>query len=212
MRKRVFMIPSLLAAGFFPQKAGAVTPGIFVDRKDPKPTLFERFRLQHKYTLAGHRSHSSHSSHSSHRSSSGGGYSTRSYSAPSAPIYQAPSPTYEPTYRAPTSPSYGIPSQSTTSPSPSMQPLYGAPSQPAGTSSTTSVAPRPLPGNSDKFKRIVMQVQMALTAYGYYSGVIDGLVGGQTRTALTSMQTDYGLKATGTITPQTLDALRIVAE
>lgn len=108
MEKRGFIILPLLAAGFIPQTTGAVTPDVFADRKDPKPSLFERDRLEHKYTLAGHRSHSGRSSHSSHRSSSGGGYSTR--------------------------------------------------------------------------------------------------------TALMSMQMDYGLKATGTITPQSLDALRIVVE
>lgn len=213
MKKRLFMIPSLIAAGLFPQKAGAVVPGSLVDKKDPKPNLMERFRLQHKYTLAGHRSHSSHSSHSSHRSSSGGGYSAPSYYDPS-PTYSPPSPSY----RAPATPSYSPPATRTPSSSNS---LYDAPAS-GSSSSGTSVMPdatvRPtttakvLPGNSDKFQRIVMQVQTALAAYGYYSGTVDGRVGPSTRAALSSMQSDYGLKVTGTVTPQTLDALRIVAE
>jgi His-Xaa-Ser repeat protein HxsA len=70
---------------------------------------------------------------------------------------------------------------------------------------------RPLAGNTDKFKRIVMQVQAALTAYGYYSGLIDGQVGPGSKTALTAMQTDYNLKVTGTITPEVLNAFGIVA-
>lgn len=202
MRKRLFMIPSLIAAGLFPQKASAIVPGAFIDKKDPKPTLLERFRLQHKYTLAGHRSHSSHSSHSSHRSSSGGGYST--------PRYYEPAPTYS----APPTPSYSTPSpRSPASPNS----LYDAPTSSPSFRRTyapqdTTAPAKVLPGNSDKFKRIVMQVQTALAAFGYYSGTIDGRVGPSTRTALSAMQSDYGLKITGTVTPQTLDALRIVAE
>jgi His-Xaa-Ser repeat protein HxsA len=56
-----------------------------------------------------------------------------------------------------------------------------------------------------------MQVQTALTAYGYYSGLIDGQVGQGCKTALIAMQTDYNLKVTGTITPEVLNAFGIVA-
>jgi hypothetical protein len=57
-------------------------------KKPQPPSILERLRLQHIFTLAGHPSHSSHrshSSHSSHRSSSGGSY------LPS-PTYSAPAP------------------------------------------------------------------------------------------------------------------------
>lgn len=57
-----------------------------------------------------------------------------------------------------------------------------------------------------------MQVQAGLLAFGYYKGPIDGIVEQPTRDALSKMQNDYGLKVTGTITPQVLDALRIKAE
>jgi hypothetical protein len=238
------MIPSLIAAGLFPQKASAITPGLFLDRKDSKPTLFERFRLQHKFTLAGHRSHSSHSSHSSHRSSSGGGYSApRSYSTPSpsysAPVYRAPTPLYSPPAEA--APSYAAPAVAPTpemttswvlngatgrtawltpffddeegkmqqfavgdflsgvgtiieisqvggkwrvvtnggtiiqnSSSSSVTPAYGAPADPAS-------KPSVLPGNSNKFRQIVIQVQTALFTYGYFTGTIDGVVGAETK-------------------------------
>lgn len=73
-------------------------------------------------------------------------------------------------------------------------------------------SPATLPGNSNKFAAIVRQVQMAMLAFGYYSGPVNGVVGVETRDALTRLQTDYGLKATGTITPQTLNALRITAD
>lgn len=52
---------------------------------------------------------------------------------------------------------------------------------------------------------------MGLMAYGYYDGPPDGIVGPKTRDALNRFQTDYGLKVTGTITPEVLDAFRIVA-
>lgn len=57
-----------------------------------------------------------------------------------------------------------------------------------------------------------MQVQAALTAYGYYSGPIDGIIGSASRTALSKFQADYSLKVTGTITPEVLDAMGIVAK
>ncbi|EXS70827.1 peptidoglycan-binding protein [Sphingobium sp. Ant17] len=46
----------------------------------------------------------------------------------------------------------------------------------------------------------------------YYQGVIDGVVGKETRTALEKFQGDFNLKVTGTITPEVLDALKIVAQ
>jgi His-Xaa-Ser repeat protein HxsA len=68
-----------------------------------------------------------------------------------------------------------------------------------------------LPGNSDRFKQIAIQVQTALTIYGYYSGLIDGKIGPDSKAAISKMQADYNLKVTGTITPDVLNALKIVA-
>jgi len=73
-------------------------------------------------------------------------------------------------------------------------------------------APSTLPGNSAKFKEIVMQVQLALQAFGYYSGTIDGVIGSQSKAALMSFQKDYGLSVTGTITPEVLNAFGIQAQ
>ena len=73
-------------------------------------------------------------------------------------------------------------------------------------------APKPLPGNSGVFKDVVMRVQTALYAYGYYTGAIDGIVGTGTKTAISKFQKDWGLSVTGTITPEVLDALNIVAK
>jgi len=50
-----------------------------------------------------------------------------------------------------------------------------------------------------------------MIAFGYYQGAPDGIIGAGTREALSRLQADYGLKVTGTITPETLDALKITA-
>ncbi|RMC30111.1 peptidoglycan-binding protein [Paracoccus alkanivorans] len=73
-------------------------------------------------------------------------------------------------------------------------------------------APKTLPGNSAAFLNIVKRVQTALYAYGYYTGTIDGIVGTGTKTAISKFQKDWGLQITGTITPEVLDALNIVAQ
>ena len=180
MKKRLFAIPSLLAAGFLPVNAQALPTKPTLDGDLGKTkSLFDIFKLDHLYTLAGHRSHRSHSSHSSHRSSAGG----YSYNPPA-------------------------PSQSA--------PLYSAPSTPAPTYQAPAIVPAPsplktLPGNAYKFKEIVQEVQFALLAFGYYSGEIDGDMNPELRVGLRRMQADYSLKVTGTITPETLTALRIEA-
>jgi His-Xaa-Ser repeat protein HxsA len=75
-----------------------------------------------------------------------------------------------------------------------------------------SQAPKTLPGNSAAFLDIVKRVQTALYTYGYYTGAIDGIVGTGTKTAISKFQKDWGLNITGTITPEVLDALNIVAK
>jgi His-Xaa-Ser repeat protein HxsA len=182
MKKRLFAIPSLLAAGFLPVQAQAAPIRPSFDDGGKSKSLFDVFRLDHLFTLAGHRSHSSHSSHSSHRSSTGG-YSYR------PPVYQPPAPSYT-------------------------APLYSAPAVPTYQAPAAAPAPVPLkvlPGNADKFKDIVLQVQFAMLAFGYYNGELNGVLGPDMRASLMKMQADYNLKVTGTITPETLTALRITA-
>ncbi|GAB2206280.1 hypothetical protein ROS1_30960 [Roseibium sp. ROS1] len=48
-------------------------------------------------------------------------------------------------------------------------------------------------------------------AYGYYNGAIDGIIGSESKAALSKFQSDYGLRVTGTITPEVLNAFGIVA-
>jgi His-Xaa-Ser repeat protein HxsA len=197
MKLKRFLIPSLVAAGLMPQQAAAVPTKDSIQEDTGKTSMFQTFKLQHIFTLAGHRSHSSHASHSSHRSSSGGGSVTRApvYTPPPTPRYTAPAPTYSAPAPAQV---YSPPTIST--------PLYTPPASDSTSPSTL------LPGNSDKFLEIARQVQLGLYSWGYYSGEIDGIVGPATRLAISSMQADWGLNVTGTITPEVLDALKIVAE
>ncbi len=55
----------------------------------------------------------------------------------------------------------------------------------------------------------VSAVQSELARQGYYRGVIDGVYGPQTRMAITRYQSKHGLRATGSLTPPTLQSLRL---
>lgn len=229
MRRR-FLIPSLVAAGFLPDHSALALPtGPKLDPIKELGPLFDVFKREHLYTLAGHRSHSSHSSHSSHRSSTTRGYS---FVSPPPPAVQ---PIYDPLHRLKRrrvpavnayQPSLPDVSLTPTSPDPFDEivstPLQGADNGSAVTGEPqTLVSPdtnasKPkalvvLPGNAAKFQRIARDVQIALMTYGYFDGPITGTVGPKTRTALGRFQQDYGIKVTGTITPEVLDRLGITA-
>jgi His-Xaa-Ser repeat protein HxsA len=134
---------------------------------------------------ASHSSHRSHSSHSSHYSGSGGTYST----PPSAPApYVAPRPP-TPTRLTPSSSPYSTPASPYTA-----------------TPQTLSPSTRP---TTDQLMVMIMRVQAALYSRGYDPGAIDGSLGLQTRSALSSFQSAQGLSATGTMTTETLNALGV---
>lgn len=206
-KRKVYLVSSLIAAGFMPSKSDATPITGLTEKKAPN-TLFERLRVKQVYTLAGHSSHSSHASHASHASASGGGYTIpRGDYGDSGSTYTPPdpmprySPNPGPVIRSPT-PIPNIPATTSTG-------TYPAQTVPQA---STSVEPAPLkalPGNSGKFRRIVIQVQTALIAFGYFSGPITGQVDAVTRGGLNRMQAAYGLKVTGTITPQVLTAFGI---
>ena len=99
---------------------------------------------------------------------------------------------------------YGLPAYDRT-PTYTPAPLYTPPP-------VAAAKPRPLSGRTELFTSIVRRVQLGLQAYGYYRGVVDGVVGDSTRDALRRFQGEFKLHVTGTITPEVLDALRIVAE
>lgn len=183
-----FVISSLGALGFAVPPAGAAP--IEGDRGDTRKdsSLYDAFRQLHTYTLANHGSHRSHSSHGSHRSSSGGG----GYRAPAVPTPRAPSPPPPPTPSRPPASSQSTPPRSI------------LPAEPP--------APRTLPGNSAKFSEVVKKVQAALYVRGLYHGVIDGLIGPETKAAISRFQKENNLTITGTVTSETLDALGVVAQ
>jgi len=206
---RTFLIASLVAAGFGsrdPLAADVLKATTATGDHGTCTTLFETFRQNHNITLAGHRSHRSHSSHSSHRSSYGGHYSHsshtshRSSTGGSGGTY-TPAPVYSPPSSSGSSGDNSGSTYRDTTPST----LYGS----SGSSASSSEPLKPLPGRSELFKTIVKRVQIALLAHGVFNGAIDGDVGPATRKALRTYQGKRGLKQTGTITPETLDSLKV---
>jgi His-Xaa-Ser repeat protein HxsA len=205
---RAFVIASLLAAGFGSRDVLAAdvfraTTGS--DDRSNRTTLFETFRQDHEVTLADHRSHRSHSSHSSHRSGSGGHYSHSSHRSSTGGYGNySPAPVYTP---PPTATSSADTASSRTQGSSDVSSVY---SSPDAVSATTSQAPlKALSGRSELFKSIVKRVQIGLLAHGLFNATIDGNVGPATRKALRAYQSKFGLAQTGTITPETLDSLKI---
>ena len=61
----------------------------------------------------------------------------------------------------------------------------------------------------DGLRLLVMRVQITLMAKGYDPGAVDGEITPPMRDALKKFQTDKGLKATGTMTTETLNALGV---
>jgi His-Xaa-Ser repeat protein HxsA len=227
MNVRKFLIPSLLAAGFgtHEQLSAAVPNATSGGTDDPNQgNILQRYAQDHLVTLAQHRSHASHASHSSggysgghasHASHSSGGYSGGpGHASHQSHTSHRSSATYEPYDDAdngtavppppPPSPSYPAPAQRATPPSgtgglvpPEASPQASLPA---------------LSGRTQRFASIVRRVEIALLAQGFYSGPIGGTVTPAVRQALRHFQTDRGLGVTGTITPQTLDALKVASE
>lgn len=187
MSVTTFVLQSLAAAGFqSPPDGLEPVPAPPVQARSPG--MERQYRVERPFTLAGHRSHSSHRSHGSHRSSSGS--VVPNYSAP-----RTPTPT----------PSVPRTSRNTDSTPPSSV-LPSSPSIAPGTA--TSKADR-VRGNSHAFKTLVMQVQLALFARGYYSGTVDGIIGPETKAGISRFQSANGLPVTGTLSDGLLDALNI---
>ena len=204
MRRIKYLVSGLLAAGF-----GGVDPAqaLYVRtltgprESADNGTLMDVFRQDHTVVLADHRSHSSHSSHrsgygggghyshTSHRSSTGGGYYGETI-APVRPVYTPPAVRSAPI--APTQPS----------------PLFS----PTERAAAVEPAAKTLSGRTKRFASIVRRVQIALLARELYVGPIDGIVGPRLRAALRKFQGQRSLAVTGTITPQTLDALMVSSD
>jgi His-Xaa-Ser repeat protein HxsA len=207
---RRFLIPSLLAAGFnVSDPAQAVfTKTIVTGSDDPNAgKLFRIFTQDHAVTLAQHRSHSSHSSHASHSSGGYGGGGHASHVSHAS--HRSSSGSYDGGSYAPVPPSTPPPPAPPT-PAPSPVSLFG--SQKATPPPKADASLPALSGRTNRFAAIVRRAQIALLAQGVYHGSINGVVGPTTRAAIRKFQTDRGLSVTGTLTPQTLDALMVSSE
>lgn len=190
-------LSSILTFGLLPFPVAAAVPDHEQTAAPEKTSLFQIFRLQHKYTLAAHGSHSSHGSHGSHgshRSSSGGGGGFA--------------------VQNPSGGSIGGGNNANTGSGIVSVPQVQSNSTPPSAiiPESPATAPITLPGNTEKFYQIAFKVQLALSLYGYYTGTVDGIIGPETKAALSKFQSDWGLTVTGTITPEVLDAMGIVAE
>jgi His-Xaa-Ser repeat protein HxsA len=119
--------------------------------------------------------------HSSHRSHS----SHSSHRSSSGGGYYSPAPLYSPP-----------------PPPPRAVPKFRAPE-------TLFTIPQVVEPDASPFIVIVKRVQLGLKSFGYYSGVIDGDIGPETKAAILKMQGDFNLKQTGTITPEVLKSLGI---
>jgi His-Xaa-Ser repeat protein HxsA len=207
MKRRRFLIPSLLAAGLGahdPARAADKEAGLAPPPADPDAGSLARLYSQdHLFTLASHRSHSSHSSHSS--GSGGGGHYSHTSHRSSTGGYDGGSYSYDPPVipRLPRTPPSPLPSQ--TAPQPLFTPFERA-SPPAGDGLA------PLSGRTRRFAAIVRRVELALLAQDFYKGPIDGVVTPELRAALRAFQGKRGLEVTGTITPATLDALMVSSQ
>ena len=63
-------------------------------------------------------------------------------------------------------------------------------------------------GSSDEYAdSTVAAAQEQLAGQGYYRGEIDGIFGPETQRAVVRYQSDHGLRATGSLNPDTLRAL-----
>jgi His-Xaa-Ser repeat protein HxsA len=190
-KSRKFAIPSLLAAGLVPFGAAAsespaeANP---LDRSlmDNIDASISGIEEAHHYTLAQHSSHASHASHGSHGShrSSSMRINTPSTNAALATLEGA----------------------STRNVS-STPPNSVLPSSPAIARKLIV-----LPGNSKKFRDIVMRVQIALVAQGYEVGAVDGSLHARTVAAIYRYQSDTGMIPSGKINTETLNFLGVQAQ
>ena len=188
MIKKLFTIPSLLAAGLF------ASPSSAEDASPAKPTLADHISEvvssitdSHEYTLAGHSSHSSHGSHRSHRS---GGY------------HPGPPPEKFNNDAA------GISSDLNGTRNVNSTPFKSVLPSSFGVVKKVKV----LPGNSEKFKNILLRVQLNLNSLGYEIGAMGNGLDAKTVAAIYKFQNDRGMVPSGKITPQVLGALQIIAQ
>ena len=191
MIKKLFAIPSLLAAGLFasPSSAEDVLPEK-TSLADHISEIVSSITDSHEYTLAGHSSHGSHGSHGSHRSHRSG--------------YYPPDPPAE-TFR---SDAVGISSDLIGTRNYNSTPPKSVLPSSFGTVRKVKV----LPGNSEKFKNILLRVQLNLNSLGYDVGAMGTNLDAKTVAAIYKFQKDRGMIPSGKITHEVLGALQIIAQ
>ena len=188
--KSKFAIPTLLAAGITPlaamagddMKTNAQTGESLFDQMKGIVTSIDE---SHRFTLAQHRSHGSHGSHVSHQSH-------RSYSHQLLPGEAGPDAAV---------------ASANTRNEMSTPPSSVLPSSPANAKKL-----KILPGNSGKFRELVLRAQIALISKGYQVGEVNGELHARTVAALYQYQDDMGQIPSGTMTNDVLSSLGIVAQ
>ena len=193
-KARKFAIPSLFAAGLVPFGAAAdETPAESntLDKTllDSIDAVMFGIEESHRYTLAQHSSHASHSSHGSHGSHGSHRSSSMRIDVPSADAALAT-----------------LDGASTRNVS-STPPNSILPSSPAIARKLVV-----LPGNSKKFRDIVLRVQIALVSQGYEVGAGDGSLHARTVAAIYRYQSDVGMVPSGKVTTETLSFLGVQAQ
>lgn len=143
---------------------------------------------QPKFTLAAHRSHSSHGSHASH----GSHRSSASTYTPTTPKVTPYTPPKTENYNKDIFKNNSTPNTSVLPYSPAISPKL-----------------EKLYGNTKEFKVLMLKVQTALFAYGYYNGSITGEYSDELSSAISMYQSYKKLKITGNLTDELIASLKI---
>ena len=206
MIKKLFAIPSLLAAGLFasPSSAEDVLPEK-TTLADDISELVSSIIDSHKYTLAGHVSHRSHQDHTSHRShvnhtSHRSGHTSHRSSIQLHP-YQSGDENFKNDTIEFSSKLTGTRNIRSTPPKSFLPSSFGVVKK-----------FKVMPGNSKKFKNILLRVQLNLHSLGYDIGAMGTNLDAKTVAAIYKFQKDRGMIPSGKITHEVLGALQIIAQ
>ena len=184
LKGRLFAIPSLLAAGLVGACSSAEGGGTSESSVlDEISEIVSSITGDHQYTLALHRSHGSHGSHGSHRS-----HRSFHHSVP-AVSKEAGSET------AVLSDLAGTRNEMSTPRSSFLPKSYGV-----------LKVVKVLPGNSEKFRDILIRVQVGLHVLGYEVGPVNGSMHAKTVAAIYEFQKDRGMVPSGKVTHQLVSA------
>ena len=185
MIKKIFTIPTLLAAGLFAySNADKDVTSEGTSFGDDISDIISSINDSHEYTLAGHTSHGSHRSHRSHRSG-------RVHVPPSEGINNT----------------IGITSNLLNT----RNTMSTPPKSVLPSSFAVTKAMKVLPGNSLKFKKILLRAQLSLNSSGYDVGAMGTGMDAKTVAAIYRFQKDKGMIPSGKLTNEVLSALGIAA-